>query len=297
MGLAHTPLGKYGKVLCYNFSAHSGFSKGDQCTFSHTRRVKPECLHWAVKFDFERRDGHVSDNPIDSPMVEGYVHALRTQNSASWEKSVEESKGADGRNGVTVSMEADYPPCLKPNGECSVASSTECPSMRSELCRENNVRQEYAPVTFYKPHRNTVLQEFPGGNAFWVPKCHEVQTNTGVSVEEVAMSEAREGGCVPEHVEREEMCKFDAGVPCNEDDLETERIRVDTPRMNSCSRQRVDQKKNEAIAEERSDWGNAFAQQECKEPIIFEREEYRPTTSLQSRCRQHTARLSQVWSR
>ena len=116
MGLAHRPLDKHGKILCYNFSAHSGCAKGEACAFSHTQRTKPEGLRWAVKFDLARRGGHLSDKRIDAPMVEGYVLALRNQNAASWKKTIEESKGAVGRKDVSLSWMVHCQPRLEKNG-------------------------------------------------------------------------------------------------------------------------------------------------------------------------------------
>ena len=112
LGMAHRPLGKNGKILCFDFSAHAGCTKGDACNFSHLQRIKVDGLHWAVKFDLARRGGHLNEKRIDAPLVEGYVQALRSQNSANWKQSVDESKGAVGRRRLPIDRHNRRPPGL-----------------------------------------------------------------------------------------------------------------------------------------------------------------------------------------
>ena len=81
MGYAHKPLGKKGKAICYNFIAHAGCAKGDACLFSHLQRIRPEGLHWTVKYDLARRGGLVSGKRIEPVDVEGFLLALRSQNA------------------------------------------------------------------------------------------------------------------------------------------------------------------------------------------------------------------------
>ena len=127
---------------------------------------------------------------------------------------------------------------------------------------------------FYKPLRCTGLRELPVGNAFLLPECREPETKAGESIEEVALGGVRDAICVMDQVERDETCEVDAGVSEIEKVVKFEKIRVDTHRENSCSRNRVDQKENEVIAEERIECESESEQQECNDPVIFERGEY-----------------------
>ena len=105
MGFPHKPLGKRGKVLCYNFSAHSGCSKGGQCLFSHLQRIRPEGTHWTVKYDLARRGGLVSGKRIEPNAVEGFLQASRTQNSDEVKNRLRRVEGMWGGN---LSM-AEFP--------------------------------------------------------------------------------------------------------------------------------------------------------------------------------------------
>ena len=114
IGYAHKPMGKKGRVLRYNFSAHAGCGKGDQCPFSHLHRIKSEGLHWAVQYDLARRGGLCSGKRIEANAVEGFLQSLRAQNNAEWKKSVEESRGEVGRSSEVEIWKCEGPPGLVP---------------------------------------------------------------------------------------------------------------------------------------------------------------------------------------
>ena len=86
--MAHRHLDKNGESICFDFSAHDGCEVGDACGFfSHLQKIGPEGLQWDVKSDLARRGGRIGEKRIGALLSEGYVHALRAQIAASWEKT------------------------------------------------------------------------------------------------------------------------------------------------------------------------------------------------------------------
>ena len=126
IGYAHKPLGKKGRVLCYNFIAHSGCGKGDQRSFSHMQRIKPEGLRWAAQYDLARRGGLVSGKRIESNAAEGFLLALRSRNTSELGKSIEESRGSVCRRESLACECGATPPGLSEMIWISVTSSTTC---------------------------------------------------------------------------------------------------------------------------------------------------------------------------
>ena len=125
MGFSHKPLDKRGNAICFNFSEHSGCAKGDACLFSHLQRIRPGGLHWAIKYDLARRGGLVSGKRMDPTDVEGFLQALRSQNSEEEvKKSIEESRGSIGRGPVTDRVFWFAPPGLNAVFDEGTTSST-----------------------------------------------------------------------------------------------------------------------------------------------------------------------------
>ena len=110
-GYAHKPTAKNGKPLCYNHSSHDGCNKGDACMFSHVQRIRPEGLRWAARYDLARRGGLLTRKRIESGAVEGYLQALRRQNTIEVKKTVEESKNTGRKTKVWHGWE-NYTPGL-----------------------------------------------------------------------------------------------------------------------------------------------------------------------------------------
>ena len=154
MGFPHKPLGKRGKVLCYNFSAHSGCAKGGQCLFSQLQRIRPEGLHWTAKYDLARRGGLVSGKRIGPNDVEGFSQALRAQISDEVKKSIDESRGNVGRKPVPGRVFMKSPPrfssvtvegtpsstvCAEPTQQRSEAKFEWEGAEKGNACAQNNV--------------------------------------------------------------------------------------------------------------------------------------------------------------
>ena len=156
LGFPHKPIDRKGKVLCYNFRAHSGCGKGDQCTFSHLQRIRPEGMRWAAQYDLARRGELASEKRIEPNAVGGYLQALRTHHVAELKKSIEESRGAVVRK---LAPDCNYAP--SPHGLKKVAMNG---VTRITPCSES--MQQCNPAAFvWKPEAYTM------DSSHWQPMC------------------------------------------------------------------------------------------------------------------------------
>ena len=71
LGYAREPLDTKGKVLNYNFSAHSGCGRCDRCMFSQMQRIGLGGLRWAAQYDLARRGGLLSGKTVEPKAVGG----------------------------------------------------------------------------------------------------------------------------------------------------------------------------------------------------------------------------------
>ena len=80
LAMTHGPVAKDKKGICWDFSAHSGCSRGAACSFIHSPFL-PTGLHWAVECEMIRRGGHRKGEKYPPEIVDAKVQSVRAANS------------------------------------------------------------------------------------------------------------------------------------------------------------------------------------------------------------------------